>query len=159
MNGKIIGSKPLYVAVAQRKEDRRARLQAQFFQMRLVAMPSNVAPYMLMFQPGAPGLGQQLFYGQAPPVLIPLQPRFGYQQQFVPRMRPGGAPMPNFFVPMVQQGQQSQRPRGRHPGGGPVQQAQHPLSMILCSSRCFQGVVVSTAILLGTTCLMFQCLA
>ena len=27
MNGKMIVSKPLYVAVAQRKEDRRARLQ------------------------------------------------------------------------------------------------------------------------------------
>lgn len=34
-------------------------------------------------------------------------------------MRPGGAPVPNFFVPMVQQGQQGQRPGGRR---GAVQQ-------------------------------------
>ena len=27
MNGKMVASKPLYVALAQRKEDRRARLQ------------------------------------------------------------------------------------------------------------------------------------
>lgn len=27
MNGNMVGSKPLYVAFAQRKEDRRARLQ------------------------------------------------------------------------------------------------------------------------------------
>ncbi|GFS40041.1 poly(A) binding protein 2 [Actinidia rufa] len=31
MNGKMVASKPLYVAHAQRKEDRRARLQVQFF--------------------------------------------------------------------------------------------------------------------------------
>lgn len=30
MNGKMIGRKPLYVAVAQRKEDRKARLQVIF---------------------------------------------------------------------------------------------------------------------------------
>ncbi|XP_020265582.1 polyadenylate-binding protein 8-like [Asparagus officinalis] len=130
MNGKMIGSKPLYVAIAQRKEDRRARLQAQFSQMRPVSMPPNVAPRMPMYAPGAPGLGQQLYYGQAPPALIPPQPGFGYQQHLVPGMRPGGAPMPNFFVPMMQQGQQPQRPGGRRGGGGPVQQAQHPGPML-----------------------------
>ncbi|KAJ6822550.1 polyadenylate-binding protein 8-like [Iris pallida] len=130
MNGKMIGSKPLYVAVAQRKEDRRARLQAQFSQMRPVAMPPNVAPRMQMYPPVAPGLGQHLFYGQAPPALISQQTGFGYQQQFVPGMRPGGAPMPNFFVPMVQHGQQPQRPGGRRPGGGPVQQPQHLVPII-----------------------------
>lgn len=30
MNGKMIGRKPLYVAVAQRKEERKARLQVNF---------------------------------------------------------------------------------------------------------------------------------
>lgn len=54
------------------------------------------------------------------PLLYFCQPGFGYQQQLVPGMRPGGAPMPNFFVPMVQQGQQGQRPGGRR--GGAVQQ-------------------------------------
>ncbi|KAJ6335215.1 hypothetical protein OIU78_011950 [Salix suchowensis] len=54
---------------------------------------------------------------------------FGYQQQLVPGMRPGGAPMPNFFVPLVQQGQQGQRPGGRR-GGGHVQQTQQPVPLM-----------------------------
>jgi len=32
MNGKILGTKPLYVALAQRKEDRKAHLQNQYLQ-------------------------------------------------------------------------------------------------------------------------------
>ncbi|KAJ0011525.1 hypothetical protein Pint_33905 [Pistacia integerrima] len=76
MNGKMVVSKPLYVALAQRKEDRRARLQAQFSQMRPVTMASSVAPRLPMYPPGGPGLGQQLFYGQAPPAMIPPQVSF-----------------------------------------------------------------------------------
>ncbi|KAK4563164.1 hypothetical protein RGQ29_005605 [Quercus rubra] len=128
MNGKMVVSKPLYVALAQRKEDRRARLQAQFSQMRPMAMAPSVAPRMQMYPPGGPGLGQQIFYGQAPPAIIPSQPGFGYQQQLVPGMRPGGAPMPNFFVSMLPQGQQAQRPGGRRAGG--VQQTQQPVPLM-----------------------------
>ncbi|KAJ9175294.1 hypothetical protein P3X46_013864 [Hevea brasiliensis] len=128
MNGKMVVSKPLYVALAQRKEDRRARLQAQFSQMRPVTMTPSVAPRMPLYPPGGPGLGQQIFYGQAPPAIIPPQPGFGYQQQLVPGMRPGGAPMPNFFVPMVQQGQQGQRPGGRRAGA--AQQSQQPMPLM-----------------------------
>ncbi|KAL5559067.1 hypothetical protein UlMin_035278 [Ulmus minor] len=130
MSGKMIVSKPLYVALAQRKEERRARLQAQFSQMRPVAIAPSMAPRgMPMYPPGAPGLGQQFLYGQAPPAMIPPQAGFGYQQQLVPGMRPGGAPVPNFFVPMVQQGPQGQRPGGRR-GAGPVQQTQQPVPMM-----------------------------
>lgn len=50
-------------------------LQAQFAQMRPVAIPSSVAPRMPIYPAGAPGIGQQLFYGQAPPALIPPQVR------------------------------------------------------------------------------------
>ncbi|KAB1220183.1 Polyadenylate-binding protein 4 [Morella rubra] len=102
---------------------------AQFSQMRPIAMAPSVAPRMPIYPPGAPGLGQQFLYGQAPPAIIPPQAGFGYQQQLVPGMRPGGAPMPNFFVPMVQQGQQGQRPGGRR-GGGPVQQTQQPMPLM-----------------------------
>lgn len=129
MNGKMVVSKPLYVALAQRKEERRARLQAQFSQMRPVAIAPAVGPRMPMYPPGAPGIGQQIFYGQGPPAMIPPQAGFGYQQQFVPGIRPGGAPMPNFFMPMVQQGQQAQHPPGRR-GPGSVQQAQQPLQLM-----------------------------
>ncbi|XWS25582.1 hypothetical protein CRYUN_Cryun27aG0080500 [Craigia yunnanensis] len=128
MNGKMVVSKPLYVALAQRKEERRARLQAQFSQMRPLAIPS-VTPRMPMYPSGAPGLGQQFLYGQAPPAIIPPQAGFGYQQQLVPGMRPGGPPVPNFFVPMVQQGQLGQRPGGRR-GAGPVQQTQQPVPLM-----------------------------
>ncbi|KAM4117886.1 hypothetical protein ACJW30_02G160500 [Castanea mollissima] len=124
MNGKMIVSKPLYVALAQRKEDRRAKLQAQFSQLRPPAIATPVAPRMPLYPPGAPGLGQQLFYGQGPPAILPPQPGFGYQQQLVPGMRP------NFFVPMVQPGPQSQRPGGRRSGGGVGQQNQQPLSLM-----------------------------
>ncbi|EOY14403.1 hypothetical protein QUC31_000023 [Theobroma cacao] len=125
MNGKMVVSKPLYVALAQRKEERRARLQAQFSQMRPLAIPS-VAPRMPMYPSGAPGLGQQFLYGQAPPAIIPPQAGFGYQQQLVPGMRPGGPPVPISFVPMVQQGQ---RPGGRR-GASPVQQTQPPVPLM-----------------------------
>ena len=37
--------------------------------------------------------------------------------------------MPNFFVPLVQQGQQGQRPGGRR-GAGPVQQNQQPVPLM-----------------------------
>uniref|UniRef100_A0A7N0TPX2 Polyadenylate-binding protein n=2 Tax=Kalanchoe fedtschenkoi TaxID=63787 RepID=A0A7N0TPX2_KALFE len=125
MNGKMVVSKPLYVAIAQRKEERRAKLQAQFSQMRPIAVAPPVGPRMPMYPPGAPGLGQQLFYGQAPPGLIPPQAGFGFQQQLMPGMRPGGAPMPNFFMPMVQQGQPAQRPGGRRGAAGHQPQPMH----------------------------------
>ncbi|KAE8691527.1 Polyadenylate-binding protein 4 [Hibiscus syriacus] len=149
MNGKMIVSKPLYVALAQRKEDRRARLQAQFSQVRPVAMTPSAAPRMPIYPPGGPGVGQQIFYGQGPLTMFP-QPGFGYQQQLVPGMRPGGDPIPNFFVPALQQVQQ-----GQHPGGtrsGTVQQSQQPVPLM-------QQQVVSTLLglcnIFGTFVRMF----
>lgn len=47
--------------------------QAQFSQVRPVAMPPSVVPRLPMYPPGGPGLGQQMFYGQAPPAIIPPQ--------------------------------------------------------------------------------------
>ncbi|WOL19087.1 polyadenylate-binding protein 2 [Canna indica] len=123
MNGKMVGSKPLYVNIAQRKEDRRAKLQAQFSQMRPMVMQTSIAPRAQFYPPGAPGMGQPLFYGQPPPALVP-QTGFGFQQPLVPGMRPGAAPFPNFFMPMVQQGQQAQRPGVRRPGAGPLHHTQ-----------------------------------
>ncbi|KAL0915587.1 hypothetical protein M5K25_016015 [Dendrobium thyrsiflorum] len=115
MNGKLIGSKPLYVALAQKKEERRAQLQAQFNSMRPVSVATSVAPRMPMYPPGAPGM--------------PQQNGFGFQQPLVPGIRPGGAPMSNFFMPLAQQGQQAQRAGGRYAGMGPVQPRQ-PVPMM-----------------------------
>ncbi|RWW34243.1 hypothetical protein BHE74_00037269 [Ensete ventricosum] len=134
MNGKMINGKPLYVALAQSKEDRRARLQAHFSQIRPVAMTPAIGPRVPMYPPATPGMGQQFFYGQPPHALIPpqnlhSQPGFGFQQQHVPGMRPVGAPMPNFYLPLVQQGQQT-RPGGRRASAGPMQQTHQPMPLI-----------------------------
>lgn len=48
-------------------------MQAQFSQMRPVAISPSVAPRMPIYPPGAPGLGQQYLYGQGPPAMIPQQ--------------------------------------------------------------------------------------
>ncbi|KAK8596827.1 hypothetical protein V6N13_001436 [Hibiscus sabdariffa] len=117
MNHKLVVGKPLYVALAQSQEERRALLQAQFSQMRPLGIPR-----MPIYPSGAPGLGHPFFYGQAPPAIIPPQAGFGYRQ-LVPGVRPRGAPAPNFFVPMVQQGQ---RPMGQRVAGQ-MRQTQQPM--------------------------------
>ncbi|KAE8694043.1 Polyadenylate-binding protein 8 [Hibiscus syriacus] len=73
MNGKMVVSKPLYVAVAQRKEDRKARLQEQYCYMHPTAMGPVVVPWMPMYTAGTPHFDQQLFYGQGPHAIIPPQ--------------------------------------------------------------------------------------
>ncbi|GAU28532.1 hypothetical protein TSUD_156890 [Trifolium subterraneum] len=62
-------------------------------------------------------------YGQGPPFMMPPQVGFGYQQQLVPGMRPGGGPMPSYFVPMVQQGLPRQRVYRYPPGRNNIQDA------------------------------------
>eukprot|EP00249_Psilotum_nudum_P023758 c28976_g1_i2 orf=470-2386(+) len=130
MNGKMVGRKPLYVALAQRKEERQARLQAQFAQMRNGVAPGpTVPPNPPIYHHGAPGIGHQVFYGQPPPGLIASQPAgFGFQQPMVPGIRPGAAQIPNYFVPMVQRpGQQvPQRTAVRRVGAIPLQPQQPP---------------------------------
>jgi len=75
MNGRMIGTKPIYVALAQRKEVRRAQLEAQHRQngMRLQAGAAGIGPGPYM----AP-----VFYPSVPP-----QRGFVYPQQMVPRAR------------------------------------------------------------------------
>uniref|UniRef100_A0A914YWV0 Polyadenylate-binding protein n=1 Tax=Panagrolaimus superbus TaxID=310955 RepID=A0A914YWV0_9BILA len=55
MNNKMVGTKPLYVALAQRKEDRKAQLASQYMQ-RLASMrlqnPGNLAGTMYAPTPG-----------------------------------------------------------------------------------------------------------
>ncbi|KAJ3695450.1 hypothetical protein LUZ60_000827 [Juncus effusus] len=127
MNGKMVSGKPLYVAVAQRKEDRKARLQQQFAQLRpTVAMAPPMGPRMPMYPPGAP-VGQQMFYGQPPAPLMGPQPGFGFQQQMMPGMRPGGPVPPNYFMPFVQ-GPQDPRPGARRAGS--MHQNQQPMPVM-----------------------------
>uniref|UniRef100_A0A7N1A8G9 Polyadenylate-binding protein n=1 Tax=Kalanchoe fedtschenkoi TaxID=63787 RepID=A0A7N1A8G9_KALFE len=119
MNGKMAVSKPLYVAIAQKKEERKAKLQAQFSQMRPIAMAPPASPRMPVYPPGAPGLGQQLFYGQAPPAVVSQQGGFGYQQHLMPGMMPG---------------QPAQRPGGRRGAAGLQAQPMHMMQQQMVSS-------------------------
>lgn len=52
MNGRIVGSKPLYVALAQRKEDRKAHLASQYMQRMANMRMQHMGQ---IFQPGGNG--------------------------------------------------------------------------------------------------------
>ncbi|XP_011026320.1 PREDICTED: polyadenylate-binding protein 3 [Populus euphratica] len=127
MNGKMIGKKPLYVAIAQRREERMARLQAHFSQIQapgLPALPSGLPGY----HPGTPRLApHQLYFGQGTPGMMPPQPAgYSFQPQLLPGMR--AAVGPNFVMPyqLQRQGQQGQR-IGMRPGGNHQQMQQQQL--------------------------------
>ena len=119
MNGKMVGAKPLYVALAQRKEERRMRLQAQFAQrMPGAGMPGGMAPYMP--PPGVPGA--PMYYGQPPPGMMPPQPQpgFGFQPVMPGGPRPGMQGMPGYGMPMPQRQGVPGAQRGRGGRGGPA---------------------------------------
>ncbi|KAB0382988.1 hypothetical protein FD755_004905 [Muntiacus reevesi] len=75
MNGRIVGTKPLYVALAQRKEERKAILTNQYMQ-RLSTMRALGGPIMGSFQqpasyflPAVPQPPAQApYYGSGPPI-------------------------------------------------------------------------------------------
>merc|ERR1712054_47272 len=98
MNGRIIVSKPLYVALAQRKEDRKAHLAQQYVQrvsgMRMQQMGQQM------------GFPQQQYF--LPAAMPQPQRFFGAQPQ---GMRPGGVPR------WAQQGQRHMQPN--FAGGAP----------------------------------------
>merc|ERR1712193_315689 len=83
MNGRIIVAKPLYVALAQRKEDRKAQLTAQYMQR---------VSGMRMQQMGQMGFPQQTGYFLPAPMPQP-QRFFGQPQRFFgqPQGMPGAA--------------------------------------------------------------------
>uniref|UniRef100_A0A4W2FWX1 Polyadenylate-binding protein n=1 Tax=Bos indicus x Bos taurus TaxID=30522 RepID=A0A4W2FWX1_BOBOX len=75
MNGRIVGTKPLYVALAQRKEERKAILTNQYMQrlstMRALGGPilgsfQQPASYFLPAVPQPPA--QAPYYGSGPPI-------------------------------------------------------------------------------------------
>ncbi|KAJ1076366.1 hypothetical protein K5549_002406 [Capra hircus] len=75
MNGRIVGTKPLYVALAQRKEERKAILTNQYMQrlstMRALGGPilgsfQQPASYFLPAVPQPPAQAQ--YYGSGPPI-------------------------------------------------------------------------------------------
>ncbi|XP_049806906.1 polyadenylate-binding protein 1A-like [Schistocerca nitens] len=90
MNGRIVGTKPLYVALAQRKEDRKAHLASQYMQrmanMRMQQMGQQI------FQPNAGGgyfvptlaAQPQRYYTPAQMTPIRAKPRWTAQPQVRP---------------------------------------------------------------------------
>ena len=111
MSGKMIGKKPLYISFAQRKEERRNRLQTMFSQMR----PNGSMTLMPGFHHHLPGGAMagphhQTYIGQNGQGVMPSQPMgYGYQVQFMPR--PGSGPV-NFIMPYPLHRQDQPRPQG-----------------------------------------------
>merc|ERR1712088_1109299 len=115
MNGRIIVSKPLYVALAQRKEDRKAHLASQYMQrvtgMRMQQMGQQMAYPQQGYFVQAPMPQPQRFFNQAQANVRGAQPRWPQQ--------PRGAIPPG----QMQMGMNAGfRPRG--PSGQRMNQAQ-----------------------------------
>ncbi|XP_048255016.1 E3 ubiquitin-protein ligase TRIM71-like isoform X2 [Haliotis rufescens] len=82
MNGRIIVSKPLYVALAQRKEHRRAHLATQRMKRRTTLSQQQTAQFNQMFQPTGEGYfvpimpqAQRRLQNQ----VLPTEPTAGFQ--------------------------------------------------------------------------------
>ncbi|XP_034713621.1 polyadenylate-binding protein 4 [Etheostoma cragini] len=87
MNGRIVGSKPLYVALAQRKEERKAHLTNQYMQRiaGMRAMPANAIinqfqPTSGYFMPAVPQAQNRTTY-YAPNQMAQIRPNPRWQQQ------------------------------------------------------------------------------
>jgi polyadenylate-binding protein len=91
MNGKMLKGKPLYVALAQRKEVRRVQLTQQLNQQRMALASAGRGPGPMgpgvMFPPGGPG---PMFYPGMPGGPGPRGP--GMYGPYGPRMGPGRGP-------------------------------------------------------------------
>uniref|UniRef100_A0A8C5A7U6 Polyadenylate-binding protein n=1 Tax=Gadus morhua TaxID=8049 RepID=A0A8C5A7U6_GADMO len=87
MNGRIVGSKPLYVALAQRKEERKAHLTNQYMQRiaGMRALPANAIinqfqPASGYFMPAVPQAQNRTTY-YAPNQMAQMRPNPRWQQQ------------------------------------------------------------------------------
>uniref|UniRef100_A0A2D4ICI2 Polyadenylate-binding protein n=2 Tax=Micrurus TaxID=8634 RepID=A0A2D4ICI2_MICLE len=112
MNGRIVGSKPLYVALAQRKEERKAHLTNQYLQRiaGMRALPANTI--VSQFQPASGGYFM--------PAVPQAQNRPTYyaanqmtQMRPNPRWQPGGRPQGFQGMPSSMR-QSGPRPTLRH---------------------------------------------
>jgi len=92
MNGRLLVSKPIYVALAQRREDRRAQLEAKYLQSQVGSHPVGPPPSIFSHPSGA---SPAVFYTPGAPIpgSGPRQ-NYMYSAQMVPRNRwsAGAAP-------------------------------------------------------------------
>ncbi|XP_067317411.1 LOW QUALITY PROTEIN: polyadenylate-binding protein 4-like [Anolis sagrei] len=111
MNGRIVGSKPLYVALAQRKEERKAHLTNRYMQRiaGMRALPANAI--LNQFQPAAGG-----YFMPAVPQAQSRPPYYAPNQMAQirpnPRWQQGGQPQGFQGVPNMRQSRP--RPSLRH---------------------------------------------
>lgn len=136
MNNKMIGTKPLYVSLAQRREVRRQQLESQIAQRNQIRMQQAAAAglqggYMNgpMYYPPGPAFPPQgrgmMPYGQ--PNMIPPRPRYAPgpngQVNSLPVPAPYGAAPPPQGYGMPPQGYPPRgpprAPGARGPGGSP----------------------------------------
>merc|ERR1719219_2320187 len=116
MNGRIIVAKPLYVALAQRKEDRKAHLASQYIQrMAGMRMQQQMGGMQQMgmggyFMPTMPQPQPQRFFN---PAQMRAQPRWPAQQSVM--ARPG--PLPGLSHALPRAG--PARPGTPRMSGGP----------------------------------------
>jgi len=136
MNNKMIGTKPLYVSLAQRREVRRQQLESQIAQRNQIRMQQAAAAGLPggyingpMYYPPGPGFPPQgramMGYGQ--PGMMPPRPRYGPNGQVagMPVPAPYGQAPPQGY-PMPPGGYPGARgpprpPVARGPGGSPTQ--------------------------------------
>ncbi|KAF9564596.1 polyadenylate binding protein [Agrocybe pediades] len=120
MNNKMIGTKPLYVSLAQRREVRRQQLESQIAQRNQIRMQQAAAAGLPggyingpMYYPPGPGFAPQgrgmMGYGQ--PGMMPPRPRYG------PNGQVAGMPVPAPYGQAPPQGYPM--PPGGYPARGP----------------------------------------
>lgn len=134
MNNKMIGTKPLYVSLAQRREVRRQQLESQIAQRNQIRMQQAAAAGLPggyingpMYYPPGPGFPPQgrgmMGYGQ--PGMIPPRPRYGPgngQVAGMPIPAPyGQAPPQGYGMPGYPGRGGPRPPVARGPGSSPTQ--------------------------------------
>ncbi|RXW20895.1 hypothetical protein EST38_g4960 [Candolleomyces aberdarensis] len=133
MNNKMIGNKPLYVSLAQRREVRRQQLESQIAQRNQIRMqqaaaaglPGSFVNGPLYYPPGPGGFPQARgMMGYAPqPGMMPPRPRYGPNGQMPVPGPYGQAPPQAYGMPPSYGGRAPPRPQPgppRGPGGSPT---------------------------------------
>jgi polyadenylate-binding protein len=142
MNNRMLNMKPLYVALAQRKEVRRAQLEAQYAQRAKVGMPM---PQPHVFPGGMPGqvpggpTGGPMFYQGVPQRNFVTYPQQMMARQWNLTSQPGGQqgsqqggamqmrpPHPSVGYQLMAMNQQQRPGRGRAGQNRPASRPQQP---------------------------------